>query len=55
LEQGDKSLLPTSRYVLLLIQEARQFMSPAYTSDRTEQDMRDQWSDYWSTVQADNS
>ena len=50
-----KSLLPTSRYVLLLIQEARQFISPAYTSDRTEHDMRDKWSDYWSTVQADNS
>ena len=50
-----KSLIPSSRYVLLLIQEASQVISPAYTPDRTEQHMRDQWSDYWLTVQADNS
>lgn len=50
-----KSLLPTSRYVLLLIQEARQFISPAYTSDTTETSMRAQWSDYWTDVQAENS
>ena len=50
-----QSSLSTSRYVLLLIKKAVPFISPAYTSERTEPDMRDQWTDYWASVQSDNT
>ena len=50
-----QSLLPTSRYVVLEIQEAVPFISPAYTPDKTEADMREQWIPYWDSVQVENS
>jgi len=50
-----QSLLPTSRYVLLQIQEAVPFISPAYTPDITETNMREQWVPYWEQIQTENS
>jgi len=50
-----QSLLPTSRYVLLQIQEAVPFISPAYTPDINEANMREQWVPYWEQIQTENS
>ena len=50
-----QSLLPTSRYVLLEIHEAVPLISPAYTSDKTEANMREQWIPYWGSIQSENS
>jgi len=50
-----RSGLPAKGYVLITVTRALPFKSPGYTPGKTEEDMRDEWTGYWSGVQEANS
>jgi hypothetical protein len=49
------SNIPNKGYVLITVTKASPFVSPGYTSDKTEEGMRDEWTGYWAGVQKANS
>ena len=50
-----RSGLPAKGYVLIKVNSAAPFISPGYTPGKTEEAMREEWKDYWATIQEANS
>ena len=50
-----RSGLPAKRYVLITVNEAAPVISPGYTPGKTEESMREEWTDYWAEIQKTNS
>ena len=50
-----RSGLPAKRYVLITVNKAAQVISPGYTPGKTEESMREEWTDYWAEIQKTNS
>ncbi|HCG90981.1 MAG TPA: flavin-nucleotide-binding protein [Dehalococcoidia bacterium] len=46
---------PSKRYVLIHIAEVSQVISPGYAAGQSEAEMKQQWSNYWESVQLENS
>jgi hypothetical protein len=50
-----RSGLPAKRYVLITVNKAAPVISPGYTPGKTEESMREEWTDYWAEIQKTNS
>jgi len=50
-----RSGLPAKRYVLITVNQAAPVISPGYTPGKTEESMREEWTDYWAEIQKTNS
>ena len=50
-----RSGLPAKGYVLITVTKAAPFISPGYTTGKTEEAMREEWTEYWSKIQEANS
>ena len=50
-----RSGLSAKGYVLIKVTKAAPFISPGYTPVKTEEAMRDEWTDYWANIQEANS
>ena len=50
-----RSGLPAKRYVLITVNKAAPVISPGYTPWKTEESMREEWTDYWAEIQKTNS
>ena len=50
-----RSGLPAKRYVLISVNKAAPVISPGYTPGKTEESMREEWTDYWAEIQKTNS
>jgi len=50
-----RSGLPAKRYVLITVNKAAAVISPGYTPGKTEESMREEWTDYWAEIQKTNS
>ena len=50
-----RSVLPAKRYVLITVNKAAPVISPGYTPWKTEESMREEWTDYWAEIQKTNS
>jgi hypothetical protein len=50
-----RSGLPAKRYVLITVNKAAPVISPGYTPWKTEESMREEWTDYWAEIQETNS
>ena len=50
-----RSGLPANGYVLIKVTKAAPFISPGYTPGKTEEAMREEWADYWASIQEANS
>ncbi len=50
-----RSGLPAKGYVLITVTRALPFSSPGYTPGKTEEGMREEWTDYWANIQKTNS
>ena len=50
-----RSGLPAKGYVLITVTKAAPFISPGYTPGKTEEAMREEWTEYWSKIQEANS
>ena len=50
-----RSGLPAKGYVLIKVTKAAPFISPGYTPGKTEEAMREEWTDYWAGIQEANS
>ena len=46
---------PSSRYVIVEIQEVSMMISPGYSSGQSESEMRNQWHKHWNEVHSENS
>ena len=50
-----RSGLPAKRYVLITVNKSAPVISPGYTPGKTEESMREEWTDYWAEIQKTNS
>lgn len=50
-----RSGLPAKRYVLITVNKSGPIISPGYTPGKTEESMREEWTDYWAEIQKTNS
>ena len=50
-----RSGLPAKRYVLITVNKAAPVISPGYTPGKTEESMREEWTDYWAEIQKTTS
>ena len=50
-----RSGLPAEGYVLITVTKAAPFVSPGYTPGKTEEGMREEWTEYWARIQEANS
>ena len=50
-----RSGLPAKRYVLITVNKAAPVISPGYTPGKTEESMREEWTDYWAEIQKTNT
>ncbi len=50
-----RSGLPAKGYVLITVTKAAPFVSPGYTPGKTEEGMREEWTEYWARIQEANS
>ena len=50
-----RSGLPAKRYVMITVNKAAPVISPGYTPGKTEESMREEWTDYWAEIQKTNS
>jgi hypothetical protein len=49
-----RSGLPAKGYVLITVTKAAPFVSPGYTPGKTEEGMREEWTEYWARIQEAN-
>ncbi len=51
----NRSGLPANGYVLITVTKTAPLQSPAYTPEKTESAMREEWTGYWAGVQETNT